>query len=181
MFTKLDLTHNFVEQEPTELLFKFGTVIDDEWIGIAYYKAIPEMETKIKSFIPESYHHLFEVNYMVINTHYIPPHNDDKIATTFNFYVNTADAVTKFHAKKENVSVETVRLPEQTNGRMYNADDLYVVSEFIAKPNEVYLLDVQQLHSVSCSKKENRTGYCLQAYSGITYEKCLEIFNAGLV
>ena len=182
MFTKLDLTHDLPEQGPTEVLYKFGKQFGSDlvWRGISYYKANSDVEEKLKSLIPEKYRDLFEVNYMVINTQYVPPHIDNKISTTINFYVNTADAVTKFHAKKENVQLVTEKLPEQLNGRLYNADDLYVVSEFIAKPKEVYLLDVQKLHSVSCSKQENRTSYCLQSHIGISYEKCLEIFNAGL-
>ena len=139
-----------------------------------------DIEQKLKSLIVEKYRHLFAVNYMVINSQYIPPHIDDKISTTVNFYVNTSDAVTTFYRKKD-VQVESERLPEQTNGRLYNIDDLHVVSEFIAKPSDVYLLDVQQLHSVSCNKQENRTAYCLQSSIGISYEKCLEILNAGLV
>ena len=181
MFTKLDITHDLSEQGPSELLHQFGKTINGKWLGISYYKADSVIEEKLKSLVPEKYRHLFQVNYMMINTQYIPPHSDDKISTTLNFYVNTAEAVTKFHAKKNDVKLTSEKLPEQLNGRLYNADDLYVVSEFIAKPNEVYLLDVQKLHSVSCNKQENRTAYCLQSYIGISYEKCLEIFNAGLV
>ena len=162
------------------MLYQFGKTIKDKWVGIRYYKANTDIEQKLKSLVPEKYRHLFQVNYMVINSQYIPPHIDDKISTTVNFYVNTADAVTTFYRKKD-VQLVSERLPEQTNGRLYNVDDLHVVSEFTAKSSEVYLLDVQQLHSVSCNKQENRTAYCLQSYIGISYEKCLEILNAGLV
>ena len=174
------MTHNFSEQDDSELLYQFGKTIKDKWVGIRYYKANTDIEQKLKSLVPEKYRHLFQVNYMVINSQYVPPHIDDKISTTVNFYVNTADAVTTFYRKKD-VQLVSERLPEQTNGRLYNVDDLHVVSEFTAKPSEVYLLDVQQLHSVSCNKQENRTAYCLQSYIGISYEKCLEILNAGLV
>jgi len=177
LFTKLDLAHDLPEQGPTEVLHQFGKSIDGKWFGISYYKVDSEIEERLKSFIPEKYKNFFQVNYMIINSSYIPPHIDDKISTTINFYVNTAEAVTKFHAKKNDVQLSSEKLPEQLNGRLYNADDLYVVSEFIAKPNEVYLLDVQKLHSVSCNKQENRTAYCLQSHIGISFEKCLEIFK----
>ena len=177
MFTKLDLTHDLPEQGPTELLHQFGKSIDGKWLGISYYKANTDIEQKLKLLVTEKYRHLFQVNYMVINSSYIPPHIDNKISTTLNFYVNTADAVTRFYVKKNNIQIASEKLPEQLNGRIYNADNLDIVSEFIAKPNEVYLLDVQKLHSVSCSKQENRTSYCLQSHIGISFEKCLEIFK----
>lgn len=181
MFTKLDLTHDLPEQGPTELLHQFGKAIDGNWLGISYYKVDSEIEERLKSYIPEKYRSFFQVNYMIINSSYIPPHIDDKISTTINFYVNTADAVTRFFDKKQVNQTSSEKLPEQSNGRIYKSEDLNLVSEFIAKPNEVYLLDVQKLHSVSCSKQENRTSYCLQSHIGITYEKCLEIFNAGMM
>jgi hypothetical protein len=179
LFTKLDLTHDLPEQGPTEVLHQFGKTINGNWVGISYYKVDKVIEEKLKSLLPEKYRHLFEVNYMVINSPYIPPHTDNKISTTINFYVNTADAVTKFHTKKYDVQLSSEKLPEQSNGRLYKPEELDIVSEFIAKPNEVYLLDVQKIHSVHCNKQENRTAYCVQSL--LSFEKCLEIFNAGMM
>ena len=113
MFTKLDLTHDLPEQGPTELLHQFGKAIDGNWLGISYYKVDSEIEERLKSFIPEKYRSFFQVNYMIINSSYIPPHIDDKISTTINFYVNTADAVTRFFDKKQVNQTSSEKLPEQ--------------------------------------------------------------------
>ena len=179
MFTKLNISHNFPLQSSRKLKFQFGKVMDDAWRGISYYKADVEIDTAIKKYIPEKYRNYVDVNLMIISGSNIPPHIDDSVLVTMNFYMETNNAHTYFHQLKNNITPNIKTLPEQkTTGKIFTIEDLEIVSQFKAIQGEVYLLDVSKIHSVISETPSNREAYCLQS-SCLTYTDVLEILAEG--
>ena len=179
MFTKLNISHDFSLQSSRKLKFQFGKVIAGVWRGISYYEADIEMDTEIKKYIPEKYRKYFGVNLMIISGPYIPPHVDDGVLVTMNFYMETSNACTYFHQVKDNILPTIKTLPAQkTTGKFFAIEDLETVNQFKANRGEVYLLDVSKIHSVSVENSSDREAYCLQT-NELTYTQVLEILAEG--
>ena len=179
MFTKLNISHNFPLQSSRKLKFQFGKVVDDVWRGISYYEADIEMDTEIKKYIPKKYRNYVDVNLMIISGPSIPPHIDDSVLMTMNFYMETNNAYTYFYQIKDNITPNIKTLPAQkTTGKIFTIEDLEIVSQFKANQGEVYLLDVSKIHSVSAETLSYREAYCLQS-SILTYADVLEILAEG--
>jgi hypothetical protein len=208
MFTKLNINNTFSIQEERELKYQFGIVFDDVWYGNSYYAAEPKIESELKNKVPEKYRDLFEATLMIITSPYIPPHIDDNIKFSVNFYMETDDAITYFHKIKDNVIPNIEKLPEQTTGKLFEPKDLEIVGQFKANKGDVYILGVGEIHSVQSGRNHvvtygqmldilaeggilpvYRTAYCLQSHV-VTYDQMLDILaeggilsvnNAGLV
>jgi len=179
MFTKLNINHSFSIQEERELKYQFGKVIDGVWYGNSYYAAEPKIESELKNKIPEKYRDLFEVTLMIITSPYIPPHIDNNIKLSVNFYMETGDAVTYFHKIKDNVIPNIEILPEQTTtGKLFSPNDLEIVGQFKANKGDVYILGVSEIHSVQSDTGSYREAYCLQSHV-FTYEQMLDILAEG--
>jgi hypothetical protein len=177
MFTKLNTVHNLSLQESRELKYQYGKIVDGVWYGISYYKAELEIESKLKSIVPEKHRKLFDTTLMIITSPYIQPHIDNNITMAINFYMETGDAVTCFHKTKEEVKTNIEVLPEQTTtGKLFLFEDLDIVNTFKANRNEVYLLNVGEIHSVYSSTGSYREAYCLQS-NKFTYQQMLDMLE----
>jgi hypothetical protein len=176
MFQKLNLQHDLTYFPATNLLERYGSEVDGLWQGISYYSVNSKIQKKILSTMPENYRSKFDVSLMVINRMEIPAHTDNNILVSVNFYIDTADAVTKFHKVKTNQEAKIIKLSNQDDGAIFDADCLDLVGEFKANKNEVWVLDVKKPHSVSCSTNSNRIAYCLQSIK-VSYDQTLKILN----
>jgi uncharacterized protein YkuJ len=114
-------------------------------VGIGYFGVDVFDPNIFFNYIPEKYIKDFIFQHMKIN-YRIPPHVDSGIKTTLNFYLKTDSCETVFYTIKENA--KSFKLENQTNGDSYTYDDLNRVSSFVARDNEVWLLDVTTPHSV---------------------------------
>lgn len=113
--------------------------------GIDYKKIwSPEQDTLL-DVIPERYRADFHLTIMKINTR-IPPHTDTEIVTTINFYIDTDNCRTVFYRAKPNA--RTFQIANQTDGYIFNEEDLEELDSFVAEPTEAWVLDVKQVHSV---------------------------------
>jgi hypothetical protein len=66
--------------------------------------------------------------------------------TVVNFYIETNNCATQFYEIKDNA--RPYQIENQTDGCIYNLDDLVETGSFIAEPGDVYILDVSKVHSV---------------------------------
>lgn len=180
MFKRLDITHELTFNPGYQLLYRFGKENAGEFLGISYFTVDRNIQNKLLNFLPEDIKSEFNVSLMVINTPEIPAHVDNEILVTINFYVQTAGAVTRFHRFKPSMKPTIEKLENQSDGAMYAPECLDTVGEFEAQTGEVWILDVKQPHSVSCSTTEPRIAYCLQSTT-LTYEDIIKhgqhIFN----
>jgi len=148
MFTKLKFEFEKPPYAVTGGLNRF-TGVNGKGI---YYKKIwsPEPE-KIYSILPKKYWDDFYLTVMDINRD-IPPHTDSDIDTTINFYIETDGCETIFYEPIVD-ELEIIKIENQTNGCIYKEEQLKQVNSFIAKPMEVWILDVTKIHSVKTTKQ----------------------------
>ena len=114
--------------------------------GIHYKKIWSPESEKLFGVLPKRYWDDFHLTCMTINTR-IPPHIDSDIICTINFYIQTDNCKTVFYKSKTD-NPKTFKIENQTNGCIYDENDLEEVDSFIAQPGEVWLLDASQIHSV---------------------------------
>lgn len=151
MFRKLTKTYSNLDYDQGSEQISYGDVIK-------YHNA---RITKGGVFyvLPLRYRPDFCLSVMTI-TGAVPPHTDSEIKCTINFYLETDACVTKFYRVEGN-SV-TLTIPNQTNGRIYERENLVCNGEFVAKAGDAYLLDVTKVHSVEPLFGLNkRTAICL--------------------
>lgn len=176
MFSKLDIKHNIPFQSGGDIRTRFGINTETGFTGITYYYISKNIEDSIFSSFPWLPQSGYFPLLMSINRSEIPPHNDDGIKVSINCYLNTADAVTIFHRIKENSDPKFFKLPNQTNGSLYDPACLEQVGEFKAEPGDIYILDVTCLHSVKCGELDTRTAYVIQS-SIYSYADTIEFFE----
>ena len=170
------MQHDLAFFPSLNLLQRYGEDRGHGWQGISYYSADSTIKNKVLNILPNSYRDKFDVSLMIINLSEIPAHTDNNILVSVNFYVETADAITRFHKVKPGQKPKMIKLDNQDDGAIFDADCLELVGEFKANKNEVWVLDVKNPHSVSCSTNRNRIAYCLQS-SKVSYEQTLKILN----
>ena len=176
MFKKLNLQHDLTFSAGLDLLYRFGVDEGQGWQGISYYTIHPSIQSKMLSMLPVECCHMFEGSLMVINRTEIPAHIDNQILTSINFYVETADAVTRFHRFKDGVAPALLKLPNQDDGAIFEPHCLDLAGEFKAEKNDIWILDVKKPHSVYCSSTKNRIAYCLQS-STVSYNQLLMLLG----
>ena len=144
---------------------KYGKTINGEFIGVSYYDIPIDISNNIlKLIIPEKYRRYFNVCWLEINNDYIPPHIDSDINAVVNIYIQTKGATTILY-ETPHLS-KPIKVDNQTDGAVYNPDDLDEIDRFKAKSYEAWILDVKKPHSVICVRNGNedkiRSAYCIQ-------------------
>ena len=164
----IKLKNKFVigEFSVQELKISYGIKVDDIFRGISYSGV--ELENKnivntIFNIIPERFREYFYMNIMEISTQ-VPAHTDSDIACTINFYMKTGAALTQFYKIKNEKAIRK-QVKNQTNGYMFDIEDLEATYIFVAEPNQAYLLDGSKPHSVLSSETPNlhRSAIVLQS------------------
>jgi hypothetical protein len=139
-----------------------------KFIGIAYYNVEDDIEqVLLKELIPEQFRTQFRASFMVINSKYIPPHKDNDITMVVNYYTQTSNATTTFW-KQVNTNTQSFG----NSGSVYDECDLTQTSSFKAEQNDVWVLNVSEIHSVR-SEGDLRTAYCLQSET-VTFDEFLK-------
>ena len=172
-FTKLTFEYNVFMIEYQDILYSYGKG------HIRFYKISKVVENYLLSFLPEHSRIYFKGQLMKIDGNYITPHTDSDRQVTINFYVNTGNAMTLFWDKKENTT-DTIQVNGQTNGYVYNTQDLILKHKFVAEPNSVYILDVSKIHSVCMTGKEERLAFCLSS-NYYNYNQTFELLKDLIV
>lgn len=143
------------------LRIQYGFEIDGIFHGVTYYNITDEIKVPIlKDFFGDRYH-TYDITLMVINHHVIPPHTDSGTNTVINIYIDTGDAITTFYEKKKKGTLKEYKLPNQTDGSVYDPNDLQTIFSFKAHPFEAWLLNVSKIHSVTMPKPSIRTAYSI--------------------
>lgn len=77
---------------------------------------------------------------------YLGAHRDHGPKCVLNWYVESNNDKTIFYKEKSNAK-PYIAAGEKT-ANIYNIEDIEIVDEFVAKDNEMYLLNVSEIHSV---------------------------------
>jgi hypothetical protein len=152
---------------------EYGVMVDNKFLGVRYYEVETSIEKKLlKQFIHPQARKFFHIALMVINHHDIPPHIDNDLNVVLNYYIETADATTKFWNAK-NDKLTTTKIKNQNNGRLFDKDELECIGNFKANSNDMWMLDVSKIHSVEAPINELRIAYCFQS-NKITYSDIIK-------
>ena len=116
-----------------------------EFKGIKYYNVVLKTDA-IWRYVPEQYRKDFYTSMMWINTE-VPPHTDTSDKAVINIYVRPENCVTEFYKFKSSTP-KTKQITNQTDGYLFNKEDLIINSNFMAEKDDVYILDVTKPHSV---------------------------------
>jgi hypothetical protein len=176
MFEILTQKHNLQTKNENEVLVRYGGTIGNKFYGYTTYKVDKQTSNKLLEIIPKAYRKDFEPSLISINIENVIPHTDTGIKATINFYVDTADGITSFHKIKDGIAPYIEKLPNQTDGALYQEKDLDKIGSFKANYGDIYVLDVKQIHSVKCKPNAIRTAYCLKSYT-YNYEDVLNILR----
>ena len=152
MFIKLKENIVVGEYNILDEKMNYGYMIDGEFRGLSYaYISGPATELMV-NLIPERYRKNFYFSSMIANSE-VPPHTDNEIVTTINFYIDPQNCITQFY-KFKSQNPTKYRIPSQMHkyflqgGYRFDKNDLDETVSFVAQPNEVYVLDVMQPHGV---------------------------------
>lgn len=115
--------------------------------GIKYSELTFPQFSDVMNIIPERYQKDFCLLIMEVNSE-IPPHTDSGIKTVINVYIRTDNAATNFYKLKSDTP-KISQVENQTDGFLYEKEDLDLTGFFIAKPAETWILDVREIHSVT--------------------------------
>jgi hypothetical protein len=176
MFRLLTQKHNLQTENESEILVRYGGTVGGKFYGYTTYKVDKKIGSELLKIIPRAYKKDFEPSLISINIANVIPHIDTKIKAVINFYVDTADGVTSFHKVKKGVTPYIEKLPNQTDGALYQERDLDTIDKFKANYGDIYVLDVKQIHSVKCKPNAIRTAYSLKSYIH-SYEEVLNILG----
>jgi hypothetical protein len=177
MFQKLK--HKF-DSKPFDILesrIRFGKQINGQFKGVEYFNINHSDSDSLFQLIPNQYRQNFCLTLMKINT-IIPPHTDTGILVTINFYLETNNCITQFY--KFNGEPKKYQVENQTDGFIYDENDLIKTQSFIAKKNDVYLLDVSQPHSVKpIGEMKERTGLSISTNTYSYDDMCNMLYETG--
>jgi hypothetical protein len=154
------------------LLNRYGVMVDDKFIGVSYYKVDPKVKRELlQTFFHPEYRKYFTPSLMIINNPIIPPHIDNDLNIVINYYIQPSDATTYFWRPNAE-SLTTYQVMNQKDGRLFKQEELEMVGHFKADKNDLWLLDVSQIHSVEMPKEvisnpkekfTNRIAFCFQS------------------
>ena len=65
-------------------------------------------------------------------------------------------------ASRSRSNSKSIKVDNQTNGAVYNPDELDEIDSFTAKPYEAWILNVKKPHSVTSPSNGIRSAYCIQ-------------------
>jgi hypothetical protein len=176
MFKLLTQKHNLQTMNENEILVRYGGTIGGQFYGYTTYKTDNKTGNKLLEILPKAYRKDFEPALISINIANVIPHTDTKIKAVINFYMDTADGITNFHKIKKGITPYIEKLPNQTDGALYQERDLDIIGSFKANYGDIYVLDVKQIHSVKCKPDGIRTAYCLKSYTH-NYDEVVNILE----
>lgn len=142
----LKLRDNFavVNYIPRDLQTSYA--VDESGHGIAYYNVTCVNQSQLYNIIPERYRQDFYFSFLKIDAE-IPAHTDSADRAVVNFYIKPGNCRTQFY-KFNTATPRTRQVKNQTDGFLFDLEELTELDSFVAGPNEAWLLDTTQPHRV---------------------------------
>jgi hypothetical protein len=127
--------------------------------------------------IPNEYKKYFKLDLLEINIPHVLPHIDNSSLVAINFYIKANNYETAFY-KKITADPIMIKHHNHTNGGLFQYKDLEKQCSFVAKDNETFILNVNQVHSV---RKLNSTVFYRKALvlnsHIITFDETMEFLK----
>ena len=141
-FEKLNIKIDTPSYEVGKKELEYGIDINNKFNGLWYSNL--KINEQI-DLIPEKYKSDFYLLFLEANS-FILPHSDSGPTAVINFYIETNNCATQFYKIKD--GAKPYQIDNQTNGCVYDLEDLIETESFIAQPGDIYILDVSKVHSV---------------------------------
>jgi hypothetical protein len=137
-FLKLEGKFNFGQYRKGQSIVSHGKNVNESFMGINYLSVATQDAKEIFEVIPERFRAGFHLVLMNINS-FIPPHIDNNIKSTINFYIKPDNCKTQFY-----------KFIGEPNGdsNVYGLGILEQTEGFFANEGDAYLLDVTKPHAV---------------------------------
>ena len=175
-FQKLNKNFFINDLDIKDVQLSYGHETENGFVGIQYRYVDFLNKEDIMNIIPKEYQKYFFMTVMKINTQ-IPAHTDSGIKSTINFYIQTENCLTQFYKLKTNTP-KTYQVENQSDGFVFDENDLEKTNAFIAQPNEAWVLNVTKPHSVvPQSKFKERLAIALS--SELEYDIVCDILTDG--
>ena len=171
-FKKLNIKINIPDYEVGKKELEYGINVDNKFTGL-WYSSL-KINDQL-NFIPEKYQSDFYLLFLEANS-FILPHSDSGPTAVINFYIETNNCATQFYEIKNNA--KPYQIENQTDGCVYDLDDLIETKSFIAEPGDVYILDVSKVHSVIPldNTEINRKAICFST-SSLNFDEVKRMFT----
>jgi hypothetical protein len=162
-FIKLKNNLDIGQYSIHETHISYGAISDGTFKGIKYSVVKTSIRQKLLELIPEEHRCHFDILAMQVNVK-IPPHTDSNITATINFYIKTDNCLTQFYSLNTS-KPKTKQIENQKTGYLFDIEELEEVDNFMAKPGEIWILDVSKPHSVlpPANGPIDRVALCLQS------------------
>lgn len=185
-FKKLDLSFSDLNLVKKDIIDRYGLYKNNQFLGISYSKFDLQNENsqseldKVLQIIPQSERDKFNASCMSIN-HDIYPHIDNGVNTTINMYINSCGYKTTYHEQKRD-AVNYRNIFGRTSGYDHPEDkqkvllfeDVDEICSFEAKDGDIYILNVNELHSITGGTGE-RMAICIQ--TKLPFDEVLDIIG----
>lgn len=161
--------------DPMHVKNQYGYDTPLGFFGIKYSYINMNEPEKLINIFPESQRKNCTLSVMDINYN-IPPHTDSSISAIINFYIKSDNCITQFY-KIKTEKYKTMKIQNQTDGVIFDEDDLEKTVSFVAEDCDAYLLDVSQPHSVFSADNRQiiqRKAITLQII-GLEYEEAKQM------
>jgi hypothetical protein len=162
MFAKLKYKYLIDTYSEKEEFVSYGKDVNGKFKGIKYLNTtVSNIETILEIFPPE-YRKDFSVSLMKVSSQ-IPPHTDSMSQTVINFYIKTENCTTQFYDLKV-PNPRCFQIPNQTNGFIFEVDDLIPTESFVAEDGDAYVLNVSRPHAVFAPTEPDRVALSISTF-----------------
>jgi hypothetical protein len=171
-FTKLNLDFSDVKVDGVDLTFGHSYTYKDKEVVLVFH---PESEfvEAIKSKLPESFRSWIRSVRVTSFLDPMPYHRDHGGFVCINYYLVTDGDRTIYYTEKSNAT--PFYAVNQKTANLYNPEDLVEQCSFKALPNDCYLLNIGEIHTVDIGNKDAvRKAIQLTFNPDITYNMVLE-------
>ena len=146
--------------------------------GIISYSDVDNVNLDLLKVIPERYRPAFSLSLMEIIGE-VPPHTDSDVKTVINFYLKCGDYKTIFFDGES----ESYQVKNQTDGKVFNRDELIEGESFVAKNGDAFCLDVKRIHAVDSmnGNQEPRAAVCLSTFDYDFEQVCNMLSDSGYI
>jgi hypothetical protein len=143
-----------------------------------HYSDISNTNNHLFEILPPEFRKFFRLSFLEINVPFVPPHIDNEIITSINFYIKANNYTTSYYSLKTD-NPETKQITNHTNGCLFKYEDLEKTESFIANDNETYIIDVSKIHDVRKNSLEttNIRTALVMASSKISFDQTLELLK----
>lgn len=99
------------------------------------------------------------------------PHKDHGCQVSLNYYITADEDITNFYSTS-NSNISGIKYPGKIQSNIFNEKDLIKEDSFIANSNDLFLLNVSEIHSVEKINNSPRM-FITYSWDNVTYDELL--------